>query len=51
MTKKEVKMSKWGEPDKINTDTYEWGTKEQWVYNNYGYVYFEENKVTAIQER
>lgn len=51
MTADEVKKSKWGHPNKINRDTYSWGTSEQWVYNSYGYVYFENGIVTAIQER
>jgi len=48
MTKDEVKAS-WGEPDDINRFIYEWGTKEQWIYGD-TYLYFEGNKLTAIQE-
>ena len=35
----------------INKDTYSWGTTEQWVYNNKGYIYFKNGIVTSISER
>ena len=38
----------WGYPDDINTSIGSWGTHEQWVYGN-SYLYFEGNKLTAIQ--
>ena len=42
----------WGVPDHINTDTYSFGTHEQWVYENKSsYVYFEDYICTAIQQR
>lgn len=50
MTKEEVLRGKWGLPDKKNTYTYSWGTHEQWVYEGYGYVYFENGVVTSIQD-
>ncbi len=51
MTSEEVKMTSWGMPDKINKDTYEWGVKEQWVYDGKGYVYLENGVVTSVSER
>ncbi len=51
MSAEEVKKTKWGYPDKINKDTYVWGTTEQWVYSGEGYVYFENGVVTSISER
>ena len=51
MTTSEVKGTKWGNPDKINKDTYSWGTTEQWVYYNRGYIYFRNGVVTSISER
>ncbi len=51
MTKEEIRNSKWGEPDKINKDEYAWGTSEQWVYRNRGYIYFKNGIVTSIQHR
>ena len=51
MSASEVRNTKWGAPDKINKDTYSWGTTEQWVYKSHGYVYFENGKVTSISER
>ena len=50
MTASEVESSTWGSPNKINKDTYSWGTKEQWVYSR-GYIYFENGRVTSISER
>jgi len=50
MTADEVRASTWGNPKKINKDTYSWGTTEQWVYDNYKYIYFKNGKVTSISE-
>lgn len=38
----------WGYPDNINKSIGSWGTHEQWVYGD-SYLYFEGNKLTAIQ--
>lgn len=51
MTSYEVRQTKWGNPDKINKDTYSWGTTEQWVYKKYGYVYLKNGTVTSVSER
>lgn len=51
MTKSEVLNGAWGEPDEKNVDEYAWGTSEQWVYDDHGYVYFENGIVNAIQHR
>lgn len=51
MTAEEVKKTSWGNPDKINKDTYAWGTTEQWVYSSKGYVYFRDGIVSSISER
>lgn len=51
MTKDEILNSSWGSPDKKNIDEYQWGTEEQWVYDGRGYIYFEDDVVTAIQHR
>lgn len=50
MTKKEVENSSWGKPTKINKTTTAYVVHEQWVYNNYKYIYFDDGIVTAIQE-
>ena len=50
MSESQVRNSSWGSPNKINRDTYSWGTTEQWVYD-YGYVYFENGRVTSVSER
>ena len=51
MTASQVRSSTWGSPDKINKDTYSWGTTEQWIYNDKGYIYFKNGYVTSISER
>lgn len=53
MTQDDV-IASWGKPDDINKTITQYGVNEQWVYNrdflrNNQYVYFENNKVTAIQ--
>lgn len=37
-------------PKEVNTDTYSFGIHEQWVYDD-GYIYFENNILTTIQNR
>ena len=49
MTADEVRESTWGEPIKINKTTTEYGVDEQWVYDDYKYIYLEDGIVTAIQ--
>ena len=39
----------WGSPSDKNITENEYGTHEQWVYNGYGYLYIEDDKVTTIQ--
>ena len=51
MTNYQVEKSQWGKPDKINKDTYSWGTVEQWVYKDRGYIYFRNGTVVSISER
>lgn len=50
MSASEVRKSSWGEPDHINKTTYSWGTKEQWCYSGYRYIYLENGVGTAISE-
>lgn len=49
MTKQMCRDS-WGEPQEINRTTTQYGTHEQWVYFT-TYVYFDNGKITAIQDR
>ena len=49
MSKQEVLDSNWGKPIKKNITTTIYGTREQWVYENYNYLYFENGKLTSIQ--
>lgn len=48
MSKQAAKES-WGEPNDINTTTGSYGTHEQWVYGDGNYLYFENGKLTDIQ--
>ena len=48
MNRDEVEMS-WGVPYDINTTITSYGTHEQWVYRNKGYVYFNNGIVDSIQ--
>ncbi|GIP25501.1 hypothetical protein J23TS9_06310 [Paenibacillus sp. J23TS9] len=48
MTKKEVEASLWGTPDSINTTVTAHVKSEQWVYDGYRYVYFDDGIVTSI---
>lgn len=51
MTKEDVRKSTWGNPKKINKTTTKYGTREQWVYEEYKYLYFDESgTLTSIQE-
>lgn len=50
MTKAEVEASTWGKPEDINKTTTKYGTREQWCYSGYKYVYFEDGVVTSIQD-
>lgn len=49
MTKEQVLASSWGKPEKINTTTNRYGSHEQWVYGSGGYLYFDNDKLTSIQ--
>lgn len=46
---KQMCIEAWGAPSSINKTTGSWGTHEQWVYGSGNYLYFEGNKLTAIQ--
>lgn len=51
MTKEQVRnKTNWGEPNSINTTTNKYGTHEQWVYRDYQYLYFDNGKLTTIQQ-
>lgn len=49
MTKQMCRDS-WGEPQEINRTTTQYGSHEQWVYYT-TYIYFDNGKITAIQDR
>jgi hypothetical protein len=51
MTKEQViNQTNWGKPSDINRTTTSAGTREQWVYGVGRYLYFDGNKLTAIQD-
>lgn len=49
MTQQQVAESSWGRPQQINSTTYTFGVHEQWVYPGNQYLYFENGKLTTIQ--
>lgn len=51
MTAEQVRnQTSWGEPRYIKTTTTKYGTREQWVYEDYQYLYFDNGKLTTIQQ-
>jgi hypothetical protein len=44
-----INGSNWGKPQKINRTTTRYGTREQWVYGDGNYLYFEDGVLTSIQ--
>jgi len=51
MTAAQVRnKTSWGEPRYIKTTTTKHGTREQWVYEDYQYLYFDNGKLTTIQQ-
>ncbi len=49
MTREEAIASSWGKPEHINTTIRASGRHEQWVYGSGNYLYFEDGKLTSIQ--
>ena len=47
---KQMCIEAWGEPSSINKTIGSWGTHEQWVYGLGSYLYFENGKLTSIQD-
>ncbi|WP_321331941.1 hypothetical protein [uncultured Bacteroides sp.] len=46
---KQMCIYSWGKPNDINKTTNRYGTSEQWVYDDNTYLYFENGKLTSIQ--
>lgn len=50
MTTNQVRnQTNWGEPNSINKTLTAYGTIEQWIYDDYQYLYFKNGKLTTIQ--
>ena len=49
MTKEEVVASSWGRPDYINRTIHRDSEREQWVYGHRNYLYFENGRLSTIQ--
>lgn len=45
----EMARESWGSPEDINKTINAYGVKEQWVYGSGSYLYFENGKLTTIQ--
>jgi hypothetical protein len=50
MTAEEAIHTSWCFPDKTNTTETAGHIREQWVYQSRGYLYFDNGRLTAIQE-
>lgn len=48
---REMARLSWGTPDDINTTSGNFGTHEQWVYKDGNYLYFDNGKLTSIQNQ
>ncbi len=48
MTEKEAELA-WGKPKKVNVGIYGSSSQNQWVYGSKSYLYFENGKLSAIQ--
>ena len=46
----EMCIASWGKPNNINTTTNTYGVREQWVYGNSRYLYFDDGVLTTIQD-
>ena len=46
---KEMCRDSWGKPNSINRTTNSYGTSEQWVYSRGRYLYFDNEKLTTVQ--
>jgi len=46
---KEMCEDSWGKPESINRTTNAYGISEQWVYGGGNYLYFDNGKLTSIQ--
>jgi hypothetical protein len=49
MSQEDVRQSSWGRPERVNRSVYSFGVREQWVYGNGNYLYFEDGRLTSIQ--
>lgn len=49
MTQEDVLASNWGKPLKVNRTVNAYGTREQWVYRGGNYLYFEDGRLTTVQ--
>ena len=49
MTADDVLASSWGKPQRVRTHTSAGGVREQWVYGGGNYIYFQNGRVTSIQ--
>lgn len=45
----EMCQDSWGKPESINTTTNAYGNRQQWVYGDGNYLYFDNGKLTTIQ--
>lgn len=49
MTTEEAENSSWGKPESINNTTTAYSVREQWVYPNFNYLYFQDGILISFQ--
>lgn len=42
-------LASWGKPQNVNTTTTKYGTHEQWAYGGHNFLYFDNDRLTTIQ--
>jgi hypothetical protein len=50
MSYEQVKASKWGRPDSVNRTRTANHVREQWVYAQHGYLYFDDGVLQVIRD-
>ena len=41
-------IGSWGKPERVNRSTYSFGVREQWVYGDGNYLFFDDGKLSSV---
>ncbi len=41
-------IGSWGRPERVNRSTYSFGVREQWVYGDGNYLFFDDGKLSSV---